>query len=105
MTLTEFAKISLVPRSTLSKLSSGKNVNISVQTLEKIASAGFFEIRKILHDRDRLSDSRLREQVLNELVGSGPVFLATKRQVNEASKAAIEQFSALALPEEDVDKD
>lgn len=105
MSLTEFAKISLVPRSTLAKLSGGKDVNISIRTLEKIASAGFFEIRRILSDRDRLSDSKLREQVLNELIGPGPVFLATKRQVNEASRTAIEQFSALTLPEEEVDED
>ena len=105
MTLTEFAKISRVPRSTLSSLSSGKDVNISVRTLEKIVSAGFFEIRRVLADRDRLSDSRLREQVFNELIAPGPVLLSTKRQENELNKAKIEQFFALNLPEEEVNDD
>lgn len=101
MTLSEFATLSGIPRSTLSKLSSGKDVNISVRTLERIISTGFFEIRRILTDRDRLSDAKLREQVVSELLGRGDPILFTKRQVNEASRVAIEEFSSLRMPDEE----
>lgn len=100
VTLSKFAKMAGLPRSTLTKLAGGNDVNISTRTLEKIVTAAFFEIRKALPDRDRLSDAKIRELVLGELINhSRNTYLATKRQANEASKAAIEQFLDLDLPD------
>ena len=100
--ITDLSKASLVARSTLVKVASGKDVNISSATLEKLISVGIWEIRKVLTDRDRLSDERLRKLVLTELVGNRPNFLSTKRQVNNANRVALESFTSFPdFPDDD----
>ena len=91
--LSDLAKVSGIPRSTIVKMASGADISISTRTLEKLVTATFFEIRKVLGDRDRLSDSKLRQLILVELLAAGGTsFLSTKRQVNEASRTALELF-------------